>query len=53
MDKIVCQVLRNRPNFCLPAVEKLEYSLAEFTKPDNLARAFHKVQDVVLSEKYR
>jgi hypothetical protein len=29
----------------------LEYNLAEFTKPDNLARAFHKAQDVALSEK--
>jgi hypothetical protein len=28
--------------FCLPAVEKFEYNLAEFTKPDNLARAFHR-----------
>jgi hypothetical protein len=28
--------------FCLPAVEKLEYNLAEFTKPDNLARALHR-----------
>jgi hypothetical protein len=24
------------------AVEKLEYNLAKFTKPDNLARAFHR-----------
>jgi hypothetical protein len=37
--------------FCLQAVEKLEYNFAEFTKPDNLARAFHKAQDVALSEK--
>jgi hypothetical protein len=40
--------------FCLPAVEKLEYNLAEFTKPDNLARTFHRppyYQEVIGSPK--
>jgi hypothetical protein len=34
--------LDERGQCSVSAVEKLEYNLAELTKPDNLARAFHR-----------